>query len=120
MAHDPIGKDPLRTLPKVIEASCFNHVRLALNRLGKPLRLTLPGHRGLDMILDDHLWLVVDGDHGDLPVLSFSGFKTSERDGLHQPVACELRLYHAHAGLVMGTTLEKMDQALTERLSFQD
>ena len=119
MAQDPIGREPLRILPKVIEASCFNHVRLALNRFGKPLRFPLPGHRGLEMILDDHLWLCVDSVQGDMPVLAFNAFNTTERDGLHQAVRCELRLYHIHAGLIMSTALERMDQALAERLAYR-
>jgi hypothetical protein len=120
MAQDPIGREPLRILPKVIEAHCFNHVRLALNRLGKPLRFPLPGHRGLEMILDDHLWLCVDSVQGDMPILAFNAFNTTERDGLHQSVHCELCLCHVHAGLIMSTALEKMDQALAERLAYRD
>jgi hypothetical protein len=90
-------------------------VRLALNRLARPLRVELPNHRGLEAILDDHCWLVVDCLKNDQPVLTWSDFDYG-RDSLHEPVACVLKLHHVHAGLVMGTALEALDCALTERL----
>ncbi|MCR4301853.1 MAG: hypothetical protein NUV51_09605 [Sulfuricaulis sp.] len=40
--------------------------------------------------------------------------KFVQRHSLHEPVACVLKLYHMHAGLVMGTAL---DQALADRLT---
>mgnify|MGYP000498076403 FL=1 len=41
----------LRVLPKVIEAATFNQARLALLRVGNPLRVSLKDHRCLDVIL---------------------------------------------------------------------
>jgi hypothetical protein len=43
---------PLRIFSKKIEAACYNRGRLALLRLGDPLRVPLPLHRGLVVILN--------------------------------------------------------------------
>jgi hypothetical protein len=106
----------LRTMPKSIEASVFNHVRLALRRLGSPLRVAVPGHRGLEIILEDHIWLCVDTTADDQPVMAWLKFGSHHRDSLHEPIGCTLELYHRFAGLVMGSTLDSLDEALTERL----
>ncbi|EDZ65482.1 hypothetical protein NOC27_2162 [Nitrosococcus oceani AFC27] len=108
---------PLRVLSKTIEATHFNRVRLALRRLGRPLRVELPAHRGLEVVLDNQMWLCVDGLHKDLPILAWRSFDTAERYGLHEPVDCELCLYHSHAGLIMGSALEQLSEALAQRLA---
>jgi hypothetical protein len=108
--------EPLRSFPKHIEADCYNHVRLALKRLSRPLRLALPDHRGLEVVLDDDGWLIVDSLQADQPVLAWVDFN-HRRDSLHEPVECVLKLYHVHAGLVMGTALEALDKALAGRLT---
>ncbi|ADE16472.1 conserved hypothetical protein [Nitrosococcus halophilus Nc 4] len=108
---------PLRVLPKTIEATDFNRVRLALRRLGRPLRVALPAHRGLEVILDNHMWLCVDSFHQDQPVLAWRSFETIDRYGLHEPVRCELCLYHTHAGLIMGSAIEQLSEALAKRLT---
>lgn len=97
----------LRVFPKIIEAPDFNRIRLILGHSTKPLRLSLPHHRGLDVILDDEAWLVVDSLKGDEPVLAWTAFKRPHT-ALHEPVSCEVRLYHTHAGLIMGTALEAL------------
>ena len=108
---------PLRSLPKRLEAAYYNRVRLALRRLGCPLRVALPRHRGLEAILDDDAWLCVDTTRDDLPVLAWRAFATCGRNSLHEPVDCRLDLYHWHAGLIMGTALEALDAALSTRLA---
>jgi hypothetical protein len=108
---------PLRVMPKIIEAVCYNHVRLALGRLGNPLRVDLPDHRGLDVILNDHHWLCVDSIKDDQPIMAWLDFDTrSHNQALYEAVPCQLRLYHMHAGLVMGSALDALDQSLTEKL----
>ena len=109
---------PLRVMPKTIAAVCYNHVRLALGRLGNPLRVDLPDHRGLEIILNDHHWLSVDSIQGDQPIMAWLDFDTrSHNQALYEAVPCQLRLYHMHAGLVMGSALDALDQSLTEKLS---
>ena len=109
---------PLRVMQKTIEAACYNHVRLALRRLGNPLRIDLPDHRGLHIILGDHLWLCVDRTRDDQPIMAWLDFDTRKRNqALHEPVPCQLRLYHVHAGLVMGSTLDALYQSLLKQLA---
>ena len=108
----------LRVMPKTIEAVCYNHVRLALIRLGNPLRVDLPDHRGLEIILYDHHWLCVDSIQDDQPIMAWLDFDTrNHNQALHKHVPCQLRLYHMHAGLVMGSVLDALDQSLTEKLA---
>lgn len=60
---------PLRIFPKKIEAACYNRGRLALLRLGDPLRVPLPLHRGLVVILNSAIWLCVDSFADNQPVV---------------------------------------------------
>lgn len=110
---------PLWSRPKVIEASCFNRVRLALHRLGRPLRIALPGHRGLEITLDDRTWLCVDTLRGDLPVLAWSHFEIQHRAALNEPVTCFVNFYHSHAALVTGSVLTELGEVLERRLFTQ-
>jgi len=103
---------PLRVLPKVIEATTFNMARLALRRVANPLRMRLVGHRGLDVILSEDLWLCVDTCSADLPILAWRDFDVHRREALHAPIECRLYLYHLHAGLIMGTALERLADML--------
>lgn len=107
MTRLPIDREVLRAFPKIIDASTFNRVRLTLTHQHRPLRLSLPNHRGLEVILDNEVWLVVDSLKADEPILAWTAFKRPHA-ALHEPVACELRLYHMHAGLIMGTALDAL------------
>ncbi len=106
----------LRIFPKCIDASCYNAIRLALRRIANPLRVDLPLHRGLSVILDDHVWFCVDSLHGDMPVLAWRDFEVHERNSLQEVVNCQLHLYHAHAGLIMGSALEALESAALQAL----
>ncbi|MHB1093325.1 hypothetical protein [Thiobacillus sp.] len=117
MRSVPDDPSPLRVMPKTIPATCYNRVRLALIRLGKPLRFDLPGHRGLEMVLTDEAWRCVDSFAGDQLILVWRAFASDGRDDLAKPVTCELYLYHHCAGLVMGTALSAMEEALDARLA---
>ena len=110
MPHILDGLEPIRMIPKEIDAACYNRVRVALLRQRRPLRIRLPSHRCLDVILTDSAWLCVDATGQDLPVLAWTDFNTARRDALHLPVHCNLHLYHMHAGLVMGSAAEALAQ----------
>ena len=105
---------PLRIFPKKIEAACYNRARLALLRLGSPLRVILHNHRGLEVILNNDTWLCVDSFAEDQPVLAWCDFKIRARNNLHQPVATNLWLFHSCSGLIMGSALEDLHQSLDE------
>jgi hypothetical protein len=106
---------PLRVWPKTIPAAHYNCVRLALKRLGCPLRLELQ-RPAMILLLDEDLWAGMAPWDEDLPLLAWSEFDT-RRSGLDQPVACRLHLYHAHAGLLMGMALDALDAGLRARLN---
>ena len=110
----PLDHVALRVFPKIIEAPDFNRIRLILGHSPKPLRLSLPHHRGLEVILDHDAWLVVDSLKGDEPVLAWTAFKRPH-SALHEPVNCEVHLYHMHAGLIMGSALEALIDAMRDR-----
>ncbi|MXS79155.1 hypothetical protein ABF87_14555 [Nitrosomonas sp. JL21] len=103
---------PWRIFPKTIDASCYNRGRLVVLRLGNPFRITLQQHCGLDVILSKDIWLCVDSNLDDQPILAWRKFQTSSRLNLHLPISCELWLYHSCAGLIMGSALDDLDQAL--------
>ena len=107
---------PMRIMPKVIEAATFNQARLALLRISNPLRVSLKEHRCLDVILSEEQWLCVDSCNDDQPIMAWREFDTQHRDALHQPINCNLYLYHMHAGLIMGTARDNLTQVLTDLL----
>lgn len=105
---------PLRIFPKKIEAACYNRARLALLRLGSPLRVTLKRHRGLEVILNNTVWLCVDSFADDQPILAWRDFKTQARNNLYRPIACDLWLFHRCASLIMGSAPEDLHRVLDE------
>lgn len=117
MRQLPEDLEPLRVLPKTLDAHCYNLARLALRRLHRPIRLELDGLRGLDAIIEDRYWLCVDTFTGDHPVLAWADFQARNRSALHEPVQCSLYLLHQHSGLIMGEALDALERALDTRLS---
>ena len=102
-----------------VNASHYNRVRVALARLEKPLRIELVNLSGLDIILDDTEWVCVDRNLGDLPAVAWTDFKTKTRNGLHKPVACQIRYYHDHADLLCDTVLFYIHRYLEKKLAAQ-
>lgn len=106
----------LKTEPSHIDSPLYNRARLALLRLEDPLRLRLPGLRGMDMLLDSQAWVCVDRTLYDLPVLAWTDFEHAQRSGLHKPVRCLLHYYHIHADLIGDTILETVNRELGKSL----
>lgn len=100
----------------VIDAIHYNHVQVALKRLGESLRLSLPRLKTLDLILQHDAWIIVDRAFNDVPVAAWTNFDTERRDALHAPVHCQVRLFHANAGIILKRVLEAMEMLLGERL----
>lgn len=107
----------MRSLAKTIEPRYYNRVRLALIRLGSPLRVELPELGDALMVLGDREWLCVDRSREEKPLLAWTDFEVQDRNALHQAVRCTLKLYHAHAGMLMGNALPALDQELARRLA---
>ena len=106
----------LKTERMLIDGSRYNQVRLGLLRLENPLRLKLTGLRGMDIILHNTAWVCVDRTMYDLPVLAWTDFESSRRQGLHEPVQCCLHFYHIHADLIIETVLATTTSVLTQLL----
>lgn len=109
----------MRSMPKQIAAADYNRIRLGLLRERLPWHLPLKPLRCLVSILDESAWLCVDECQNNLPILAWTNFKTKHRVALDTPVECELRLYHMHAGLVMGTALDALVEVVTEHCKLQ-
>jgi hypothetical protein len=99
-----------------LDAIHFNHVQVALKRLGEEIRLQIPKLKHLDLILQKDAWILVDRVLNDVPLAAWSDFETSHRDNLHQPIKCKLRLYHNHVHMVLEHTIEAMELLLGEQL----
>jgi len=107
-------------MQKIIEAASYNHVRLALMRIANPLHVSIPDHRGLEIILHNEYWLCVDSLQNDQPVMAWCEFDTHmHNSGLHEPIPCTLHFYHTHASLIMGSSLDALNQTLSEMLAIK-
>ncbi len=102
--------------PDRIEARHYNLWRRARSRFGSPLRLPLPGVSGMDLILDEREWVVVDTRQNDLPVLAWVEFGDRGRSALHEPVGCTLNFYHFAATRLRARVLAILEQSLEDRL----
>jgi len=100
-----------------LDARHFNRVRAALRQLGPELRLSPPGLKHLDLILQRDAWVVVDRVLNDMPVVAWMEFRASGRTSLHEPIPCELRFFHAYAGMIMNRTLDAMERSLAAELA---
>lgn len=100
-----------------IDAGHFNHVQLAMKKLGDSIRFPIPKLKHLDLILEKDAWIIVDHVLNDIPVAAWTAFETRHRDNLHQPIPCRLQIYHANADLILARTLEAMEMLLGEQLT---
>jgi hypothetical protein len=99
-----------------VAARHYNLWRLASRRVGLPLRLALPGLKGLELVLTEGAWICVDPQLNDMPIIAWTGFQAAGRDTLHGPVACELKYFHFGASMVRAKVLDLMQTLLDERL----
>jgi len=98
----------------ILDALHYNHVQVALNRLGESLRMTLPKMQTLDLILQRDAWVIVDRTYNDLPIAAWTNFDKERREGLHAPVHCQIRLFVPNAGVLLKRVLEAMEMLLGE------
>lgn len=108
---------PMRVWPKSIPAAQYNCVRLALRRLGSPLRQELE-RPGLILKLDRDTWAGMAPWDEELPLLAWTDFGP-RRSGLDQAVDCTLHVFHAHGGLLMGVALDALAAGLRARMDRQ-
>ncbi len=100
----------------VMPAQRFNQVRLALLRLGEPIRFALPGLRTLEMVLEHDGWICIDAGLNDFPVLAWVDFEDAHREALHMPIPCKLYTYHAHAAVIEDRVLDAISDFVDARL----
>lgn len=110
----------LRTIETKVSGERYNRVRLALARLGEPLLLDLPGLRSLAMSLEVGAWVCVDRSLDDMPVLAWTDFRHGASVDPAAIIPCRLNFFHAHAGMVMSSALDKMDFELSRRLRSEE
>lgn len=98
-------------------AQRYARARRAIRHAHGSLRTALRGLRGLDLIVEEQLWLCVDRTLEDLPVIAWLDFHPEPGRGLHDPIPCRVQLYHFHAQAIMDTVLERMDEFLEASLA---
>lgn len=103
-------------LEATLDANRYHHAGRALRRFGPELRLVLPDLCDMGVIVQADAWIVIDRAQGDLPVLAWSDFVPDPDGPLHRPVHCRVRLYHAHAGMLLERTLDALELLLGELL----
>jgi len=113
--HDEVPQ--LDSWPSQVDAHYFNHVKLALKRMGSEIRLELPGLKHLDLILQKNAWIIVDRVLNDYPIAAWCEFQADHRDNLHQAINCGLRTFHFGARLVLRRTLDAMEKYLIDELA---
>lgn len=106
--------------PGNVDANYFNQAQTALKRVGQQIRFKIPTLNHLDLIVQQDAWIIVDRVLNDIPVVAWTDFQTEGRNNLHEPIACEIRLYHFAARMVLKTTLDAMEDILGQSLAEQD
>ncbi|NOZ55055.1 MAG: hypothetical protein GXP08_18265 [Gammaproteobacteria bacterium] len=99
-----------------VDAVYYNLAQVALNRIGPSQCYPIPKLKNLALIIEKDAWIIIDRSLNEMPVAAWLNFKTIHRQSLHEAVDCHLRLYHAHADLILQQTLEAMQQLLGEKL----
>lgn len=107
----------LHTRKGKVQATHYNHVLTAIKRLGPELRFRIPKLKHLDLILQKDAWVVVDRALSDFPVLCWTDFETAHRENLHEPIPCEVRIFHYAASMILKRTLDAMELLLGEELA---
>jgi hypothetical protein len=117
MARTGMNQDntsPIEETAVEIGAEVYNRVRLALLRLGSPLKLGLRGMRNLRLELNEQTWLCLDRNNR--PVVVWTGFENQGRTDLKEPVRCRLRIYHSLGGMLARSLPEEIEHILDQRL----
>lgn len=99
-----------------VPARCYNRARVGILRLGEEIRLPVPELKHMDLILQRDAWIVVDRVLNDMPVVAWMCFQAARRGHLQEPVQCQVRTWHALAGMITGRTLQAMEPLLSAEL----
>ena len=99
-----------------IESHYYNHVKIAINRIDTEIRFEILGLKHLDLILDEHAWIIVDRVHADVPIAAWTEFEIAHRSSLHGSIKCRIQLYHYLAHTILDRTLNTMESMIDEEL----
>lgn len=113
MAHILDEFTALRVMHKRIAAELFNCIRVSLLRERQPWRISMSGIRCMACILDERAWICVDECADNQPILAWTNFQIAQRASLDAPIDCDLYLYHMHAGLIMGSSLDALAESVS-------
>ena len=103
-----------------VEAHYFNQTKNTLKRIRKPIRFKIPTLNHLDLIVQDDAWIVVDRVLNDIPIVAWTNFQTEGRNNLHEPIKCEIRIYHFAARVIFYKTLNAMEEILRQYVTEKD
>lgn len=104
----------LSAWPTRVAAMDYNAAARCLARAGRCYRLELPDMFRLALIVQSDAWIVVDAGSGDMPMAAWAGLCPPPDRGLHEPVPCELRYFHAAAGKVVSRLRGNLDGLLAD------
>ena len=110
----------LNSKPGEVDAHYYNVAKIALKRIGEQVRFKIPALNHLDLIIQEDAWIVVDRVLHDMPVACWTDFQFEGRDNLHEPVSCEIRIFHFAARTILETTLDAMEELLRESIAEND
>lgn len=103
-----------------VYAHYYNVAQIALKRIGEQIRFKIPTLNHLDLIIQEDAWIVVDRVLHDMPVACWTEFQFEGRDNLHEPISCEVRIFHFAARTILKTTLDAMEEFLRESFAEND
>ena len=106
---------PLRIFPQLMEASLYNTIRLGILRIANPLILTLDKQPNIKCYLHSNKWIFVDTILHEFPLVVWRDFDLKNR-GIHEPVHCNVHVYHMMAGRLMGTGLYAVQDYINTEL----
>ena len=107
----------LKSYPSDVEAVHYNNIYLALSRIGAPLKLMLPGLRGIEVRLDRDAWVCFDHNLNNQPLLAWTDFRPGVRNSLYQAVPSQLLFYHPYATVLMRSLPDDINRVLIKRLT---
>lgn len=110
----------LDSKPGEVDAHYFNVAQIALKRMGDQIRFRIPTLNHLDLIIQEDAWIVVDRVLHDMPVACWTEFQIEGRDNLHEPITCEVCIFHFAARTILKITLDAMEEFLRESFNESD
>lgn len=102
-----------------IGADCYNCMRRALARSDKssPVWLDLPGLGTMKLALLPDALVVADQALGALPMVAWTEIRPAPARALHEPVPCQLALYHSRGVRLIGAMKAVMERELRKHLA---